>query len=185
MIAASTRELELARWLLGRETHKSSESVDAGTGTAVSSETTGQSQLTQTTDVANRVLERLHGHLAHLFGLEGASALIMRALDRTRIDHPILINAMLSKPITQPGELPDAFFKVGPGDSAIAVAGALLALVGAIIALLARLLGDDMATHIIKQIWPGELPAILWTTSREASADKSPVDSIDTGGREQ
>jgi predicted membrane-bound spermidine synthase len=107
---------------------------------------------------AELVLQRLQAHLLGWFGPDGLDALLVRALERARISHPIL--AGVQRPA--PGTLGLANITAavtgesgldGKVDSSEVVEG-IVALLAAILALIARLIGDDMMRHLVRQIWP-------------------------------
>jgi hypothetical protein len=104
------------------------------------------------TDSADRVLRRLHKHLASWFGRDGSHAVLARALDRTRADHPALADARL--------ELGGERLLTGAHGQASEnnlsdIGAALVALVAAVIGLLTRLIGPDMVMRLVDQVWPG------------------------------
>jgi hypothetical protein len=107
---------------------------------------------------AELVLQRLQQHLLGWFGPDGLDALLIRALERARISHPILARVQRSAPGTL--RLADITAVVaaepasgGKIDSNEVIEGAV-ALLAAILALIARLIGDDMTQHLVRQIWP-------------------------------
>jgi hypothetical protein len=107
---------------------------------------------------AELVLQRLQEHLLGWFGPDGLDALLTRALERTRIVHPILAEVQRPGPGTL--RLADMSAAVaaesGPNgklDDNEVVEG-IVALLAAILALIGRLIGDDMMRHLVKQIWP-------------------------------
>ncbi len=105
-------------------------------------------------------------HLSRWFGKEGFEALLARALDRARPRHPALAQltpftlvSAGARPIEPTaGRSTDQLTGGGPTGPDDAVAEAFVSVVSETIALLARLIGDDMAVHLIEQVWPAQAP---------------------------
>jgi hypothetical protein len=103
-----------------------------------------------------RALDRLRNNLARWFGPEGVDALITRALDKTRLQHPML-SAVERDPsgvhrIASAEDLRET--PAGGGNNASEMATAVAALIATILELVGRLIGDDMTWHLVGQIWP-------------------------------
>lgn len=117
---------------------------------------------------AELVLQRLQQHLLGWFGPDGLDALLIRALERARISHPILSGVQR----LTPGTLRLADITAGvTGESGAGgklesneVIEGIVALLTAILALIGRLIGDDMMRHLVRQIWP-TLPDDVSSTS--------------------
>lgn len=106
----------------------------------------------------DRVLGKMYERLTQWLGGDGAQALFARALDLTRVAHPLLANARLEPhgEHHRPGlvELPE---RVGDRDAA-EVTAAVVALIAAVIALLTRLIGADLTARLLEQIRPDSPP---------------------------
>ena len=104
----------------------------------------------------DQLLGRMNEYLRRWFGPDGVDALLIRALDRTRREHPALAKV---KP-RERGTL--SLSSVAHDDpaawpSAVAdavVIEAVIALITTVFALIARLVGDDMTLRLVAQIWP-------------------------------
>lgn len=106
---------------------------------------------TQVVAAGERVLQELTDHLARWFGTDGVDALFARALDRTRIEFPVLVAIVREAPgKVRVGELTDAT----PSHDPAVLAEGLVALIAAMIGLLERLVGVDMARRLVEQRWP-------------------------------
>jgi hypothetical protein len=120
---------ELARRLLARETPK--EAVDAGR-----------------IDAAERVCAAVSEGLTRWFGLYGGRVLVTRALARARADHRSLgVVSLASEPSPQ---------LVGLAESARAhgvntTIEGIEAMLAALFDLIARLIGEDLATSLLEQ----------------------------------
>lgn len=104
--------------------------------------------------VAERTLRRLRADLARWFGSEGFHALLLRALDRARPDHPALarVSPRFNGGDVGPNGLDGLFDNLQPC-SAAETSDALAAVVAEVIALLGRFLGDDAAIRLVRQGW--------------------------------
>lgn len=108
----------------------------------------------ETTDLfgaADEIFRRLHADLSRWFGVEGYEALVARTIDRARMAHPSLRDAIVdarseSALVAMVGSLQSV-------ELADAEEG-LVVLLGTFINLLGRLVGDDMAIRLIMQGWP-------------------------------
>jgi len=105
-----------------------------------------------------RALQLVQEHLRDWFGPDGVDALLIRALERARSSHPILIG--VQPPVS--GTL--RLIGITENDRAVSqqngaldsreIIEGIVALLAAILALIARLVGDEMMRHLVKQIWP-------------------------------
>lgn len=105
---------------------------------------------------AERVIERLHEHLARWFGSDGFRAVLGRSLERARALHPELVGLTVAAP---PDYRLNGLAESGRLHRPEALRDALVALVGTLFDVLARLIGDDMVARFTYQIWPGAVPA--------------------------
>jgi hypothetical protein len=128
--ATSPADRELARRLLARET----------------------GEHWTPTDSADQVLRQLHTHLGRWFGSAGSDALLARALDLTRADHPALVDARLE---LGGDRLLTGVRAQAPDNNPADISAALVALVAAVIGLLTRLIGADIVMRLVEQVWPG------------------------------
>ena len=150
MIAASPRvtgaagswEQRIAREWLARE------SVDHGT--PVDPAIAGE-----------RMLSRLHDHLAGVLGPDGSHAVFARALDRARLDQPLLADVRI--PLLAGERIIQAVAPRRPEDQT-AITEACIALMTGVLALLTRLIGADMVDRIIEQAWPDHVLDTKGTT---------------------
>lgn len=103
-----------------------------------------------------RVCERVLGNLSRWVGVDGAAALVSRALLRAQANHPALANVRYSREaaVCLEGLVESARIH-GEGAVADGVAGVLTALTE----LLGRLIGDDLALRLIEHAGPAESPA--------------------------
>ena len=109
---------------------------------------------------------RLYRDLSRWVGRDGCHALFARALAQTRTTHPLLASIQL-RPGSENYVEGVAAVIMRYGDAA--ATSALEAMIVALIELLARLIGDDMATRLIEQ----------------TSADLQSPDTKDTSRREE
>jgi hypothetical protein len=115
--------------------------------------------------VAEEVLRHLRGRLILWFGEDGVRSLVARAISRAELDHPMLADVR-SAPHDerQLDRLPSAG---GPQ-----LHDALVELVGTLFALLGRLLGMDLVSRTIYQIWPEAALQHLDTPESRTSASE-------------
>lgn len=121
----------------------------------------------QSVAAAERVLQRLQRQLVMWFGSEGADALLARALDGARASHPIL--AMVQRDTLVGARLTgmaEAAAAVDPG----ALADACVALISAVLTLVGRLVGNDLAAHLVEHEWPDVPRDPSSTTSERVGA---------------
>jgi hypothetical protein len=103
-----------------------------------------------------RVLERLQHTLARWFGVDGAHALLSRALDKSRDASPGL-DDMKVPSMMRDGDLAissDTFAalrSLSPDEATEACAAAI----AEVVTLLGSLTGDDVALRLAEQVWPG------------------------------
>jgi hypothetical protein len=97
---------------------------------------------------ASRICEHLYRDLSRWIGTDGCHALFARALLRTQSGHPALRDIRLGGGSDSCLEGVPESVKV---HGASAVGEGLEAMLVALIELLARLIGDDMATRLIEQ----------------------------------
>ncbi len=98
---------------------------------------------------AERGCARLRAVLTRWIGSEGYRALVDRALEQARAEHPVLAGLQC-----QAGDLQGVAAAVGV-HSAAEVREGILALVALLIDLLSRLIGEEMATRLMEQAWAG------------------------------
>lgn len=104
-----------------------------------------------------RVLERLQHTLARWFGVDGAHALLSRALDKSRYACPGL-DALEVPSLAGENDIaisPDTFAalqSLPPNEATEACAAAI----AEVVALLGRLVGDDVALRLVEYGWPGQ-----------------------------
>ena len=105
----------------------------------------------QYVEAAERVLRRLQQQLVRWFGSDGADALLIRALDRTRSAYAVLS-------VVQRDTIVDGRLTGVAEAAATAVPGALVdacaALIGTVLTLVGRLVGNDLAAHLVEHGWP-------------------------------
>jgi hypothetical protein len=146
----SSPERALARRLLARET-----GAHATPGEAVAA--------------SDRLLRPLHAQLAHWLGQDGSHAVLARALDRTRVGHPSLADATLDprgeRLLAVPAD------SIRDRDSA-EVTEALVALISALLALLTRLIGADLVTRLLQQVWPNGTLDDVWSETPGSLPDE-------------
>ena len=92
---------------------------------------------------------RLRAVLTRWIGSEGYRALVNRALEQARAEHPAVAGLQC-----QGGDVEGVAAAVGV-HSAAQVREGILALVARLIDLLSRLIGEDMATRLVEQAWAG------------------------------
>ncbi len=116
---------------------------------------TSECEDTRAVAAGERVLQKLREHLSRWFGADGFHTLLARALSNARTEHPVLAKTMrFGQGNRRISGFIDHTPKHGDGD---AVRAALVGLIAALIALLSRLVGGDMAQHLVEQIWPDAL----------------------------
>lgn len=134
MTTSDSRENEIARRLLAREAAER----DAPGGPVAAAE---------------RVLTKLHAHLARWLGADGSHAVLARALDRARPGHRALADAR----IEPRGERAlTGLTTNAPAADVTEVSEALAAVIAAVITLLTRLIGADLVARLLQQTWPDE-----------------------------
>ncbi len=139
MTDVSHRERELARQVLaseGREKDDGLECFDAS----------------EALSAGDRVLRKMCDHLSRWFGAEGFDALLARALNRTKPKHPIV--ALVLRAPRDNGPTRGFIDQTVHIEDATALMDGLVAIIASLIALLSRLLGEEMAVHLVEQIWP-------------------------------
>ncbi len=103
-----------------------------------------------------RVLDRLQHTLARWFGIDGAHALLSRAIDKSRYAYPGLDALEVPSLARENGVdiSPDTFAALRslPPDEAMEACAAAIA---EVVALLGRLVGDDVALRLVEFGWPG------------------------------
>jgi hypothetical protein len=95
---------------------------------------------------ADRMCTQLRTGLGRWIGDEGYRALLDRALGLARAEHPALGGLSClggDEPLTA---------TVVRAHGVVQVAGAMMALVAVLIELLGRIIGDEMAVHLVEQI---------------------------------
>jgi hypothetical protein len=124
---------DLAKRLLAHETPQPSDAAQAIAG-------------------AEQVLDNLREQLVRWFGVDGAQALLSRALDRARAEQPALAHAT----IESRGRVRLRSLGEATGGSSETLHTALIQVVTGVLTLLARLIGADMVERVVQQAWPGE-----------------------------
>jgi hypothetical protein len=160
---ASVRDFELARWLYQSELRAGTDAPAAASPcTAVDAFMTGK-----------RVFVRMQGNLSRWFGTDGFNALLVRTIERTRAVYPLL---SLAYPIGVVDiTLPVNVLQANSAPTYEAASEASVAAIAGFIALLARLVGDNMAVHLVEEIWPNALPALVDGASRWSQLNDSGV----------
>lgn len=92
---------------------------------------------------------RLRAVLTRWIGSEGYRALVNRALEQARAEHPAVAGLQC-----QGNDVEGVAAAVG-AHSAAELREGILALVARLIDLLSRLIGEDMATRLVEQAWAG------------------------------
>ncbi|MGZ8399424.1 MAG: hypothetical protein ACXWWN_10325 [Gemmatimonadales bacterium] len=92
---------------------------------------------------------RLRAVLTRWIGSEGYRALVDRALDQARAEHPVLEGLQCH------GAGVEGFAAAVGVHSAAEVREGIMALVARLIDLLSRLIGEEMATRLVEQAWAG------------------------------
>jgi hypothetical protein len=99
-------------------------------------------------EVAQRVLMRLHQELGKLVGPTGLDVLVARALVLARRAHPVLVGVSAGAGGTLVG-LDDAARDRG------ALTEGTMAIVSHFMELLVRLIGEDLGMRLVRDLWPG------------------------------
>ncbi len=92
---------------------------------------------------------RLRAVLTRWIGSDGYRALVDRALEQARAEHPAIAGLQC-----QAGDVQGVAAAVGEHGAAEVREG-ILALVARLIDLLSRLIGEEMATRLVEQAWAG------------------------------
>lgn len=129
---------------------------------------------------AERALTRLNEQLVRWFGPDGVDALLLRALDNARKEHPVLSSVQrhekgklwLAGIASQSHNSIDGASRAGSVD--VETGAAVTALLATLVALIGRLVGNDMTRHLITQIWPD------LNTGTAPSSDGSDNEGLDT-----
>ncbi|HEX5436621.1 MAG TPA: hypothetical protein VFW98_05660 [Gemmatimonadaceae bacterium] len=130
-----TSERALARRLLAREAPEGDLASDASVAATA----------------AEQVFQRLRSHLVTWIGPEGFRALLTRAIDRARSEHPLLAGL----PPRAESERPlDGLVDHLRATEATEAAEAMTVLVATFIVLLARFIGNGLAARLVEQSWP-------------------------------
>lgn len=99
----------------------------------------------EATAAADRVCAQLRAGLARWVGTEGYRALLNRALEQVRVEHPALNSLSCMGGDEQ--EIAAAVRAHGAAE----VAAGIVALVATVIDLLGRIVGEEMAVELVKQ----------------------------------
>jgi hypothetical protein len=155
---------ELAREILAngaRLAHGDSGNGGSG-GSGGSGGRAVEPSVAQTVASGERVLGQLQERLVRWFGPDGVDAILIRALDVARAEHPIMARVHHDAPgVLRLSGILDGVTnnranssngEAANGEAAEATE-AILALVATILQLIARLVGDDMTQHLVGQIW--------------------------------
>ena len=115
------------------------------------SESGGRQEPADIVAAAERVLQRMHEHLARWFGPDGIHALLTRALAEARETHPALAHVQIApeRVLHLKGLTPGVTNAVDAAETS----AALVALITSTIAVLTRLIGEDMVARLLHQIW--------------------------------
>jgi hypothetical protein len=124
-----------------------------------------QSASTDSVLVAEEVLRHLRARLVLWFGEDGVRSLVARAISRAETDHPILADV-------RPAPLDERQLDRLSAAEEREVHEALVELVGTLFTLLARLLGMDLVSRTIYQIWPEAASQHLDTPESRTSASE-------------
>ena len=103
-------------------------------------------------DAADRVCQRMHRRLTELVTAEGYQALLDRAVHQARAEFPFL------PPIRSEG-VSDAClgglrYPVADVDPALN-REALVAVLGGVLGLLSTFIGEELASRVLRDVWPG------------------------------
>ena len=104
---------------------------------------------------AERASADLGNALARWFGPYGTHALLTRALARTRPDHPVLADVRVRGPLAP---VLDGLADAVPAHGPAAVTAGVVAVLGATVDLLGRMIGEDMALHLVERSMEGSIP---------------------------
>lgn len=104
---------------------------------------------------AARSTTRLAEALARWFGPYGYHALLTRALAEASVRHPVLAAVRVRDPLTPVLDGLDEALETNDPD---AVLEGVTAVVAGVIALLARVIGEDMALRLVEQSMDGPAP---------------------------
>src|SRR5687768_13780266 len=100
------------------------------------------------------VCERLGGDLGRMIGAHGVSALLARALNLAKRDHPILAEVTIEAEAGSFSALALALGQ-GAGEGAVDAGAAILANLWTLLVLL---LGDDLGMQPVYKLWPHLAP---------------------------
>ncbi len=110
-------------------------------------------------DDAGDITARLYGTLANLVGPAGFDVLLARSLVLARRDHPLLAAVG-----TGPGGV---LTGLNGGEGPVAVQEATAAVVCYFVELLAVLIGEDLAMHLVRDAWPEAWDTVADPTDEE------------------
>lgn len=102
----------------------------------------------------DRVLQKLQRALARWFGAQGCRALLVRAIERTRVAHPALEVVQIAESAGESGVVvaPDALTALRSLPSEV-VMSACASVIAEIVTLLDQLVGEDVARRIVDHGW--------------------------------
>ena len=103
----------------------------------------------------DKVLQKLQRALARWFGAQGCHALLVRAIERTRVAHPALEAVRIEASAGESGAAvaPDALAALRSLPSEV-VLSACASVIAEIVTLLDQLVGEDAARRIVDHGWP-------------------------------
>ena len=96
-------------------------------------------------------LRLLRARLVLWFGEDGVHALVARAINRASVNYPMLADV---RPTPLDGRQLDRLGEVTAAGGSEPVRDALVELLGTMFVLLSRLLGIDLVSRLVSQIWP-------------------------------
>jgi hypothetical protein len=102
-------------------------------------------------ETGEQVLQRLREQLALWFAVDGYQALLARAAHRTQASYPVVGDV---RALARDGRHLDDIRDRARGQDPAAIREALVALLATLFAILTRLVGEDLVTRLIHQIWP-------------------------------
>jgi hypothetical protein len=102
----------------------------------------------------DRVLQKMQRALARWFGTQGCHALLVRAIERTRVTHPALDAVKIATSAGESGVVvePDAFEALRSLPAEV-VMSACASVIAEIVTLLGQLVGEDVARRLVDHGW--------------------------------
>jgi hypothetical protein len=99
-------------------------------------------------DIAQRIMMRLYQELGKLIGPAGFDVLVARSLVLARQAHPVLVGVTAGPGGTLAG-------LDGDEHDGVALQEGATAIVAHFMELLVKLIGEDLAMRLVRDIWPG------------------------------